>query len=131
MLNWIGFLENIKEVVEVWDSNIFYPKVINNEAELDGTPFVAPEARGGFSFVITFSKKVGSKEIVGQDAGQGPGEGHISLVELKSRSNRPGLYLQASRLCPFDRILAGFVRRKLAKRHRQEKCERLKHRNAL
>ncbi len=67
----VEFLENVQEVVEVFDSNIFHTKVIYNEAALDGTPFVAPEARGGFSFIIAFSKKAGSKEIVGQNAGLG------------------------------------------------------------
>jgi len=65
------FLENIKEVIEVFCSNIFYSKVINNEAELDGTPFVAPEARGGFHLIVTFNKKAGSEKIIGQDAGLG------------------------------------------------------------
>ena len=59
------FLEKIKKVVEVFYSNIFYPKVINNEAELDGTPFAVPEARGGFSFIVAFSEKARSEEIVG------------------------------------------------------------------
>ncbi len=40
-LNPVEFLENDQEVVEVFDSNIFHTKVIYNEAELDGTPFVA------------------------------------------------------------------------------------------
>ena len=39
------FLEKIKEVVEVFDSNIFYPKVIYDEAQLDGTPFVVLETQ--------------------------------------------------------------------------------------
>jgi hypothetical protein len=51
--------------------SIFYTKVIHYEAELDGTPFVAPEARGGFSLIVTFSKKAGSEEIVGQNASLG------------------------------------------------------------
>jgi hypothetical protein len=50
-LDPVEFLENVQEVVEVFNSNIFHTKVIYNEAELDGTPFVAPEARGGFSFI--------------------------------------------------------------------------------
>ena len=70
-LNPVKFLENAQEVVEVFDSNIFYTKVIHYEAELDGTPFVAPEARGGFSLVVAFSKKAGSEEIVGQNASLG------------------------------------------------------------
>ncbi len=65
------FLERIKEVVEVFDSNIFYPKVIHDEEELNGTPFVAPETRGGFSFIVAFGKKARLEEIVGQDAGMG------------------------------------------------------------
>jgi hypothetical protein len=55
----------------VFDSNIFYTKVIYYEAELDGTSFVAPEARSGFSFIVAFSKKAGAEEIVGQNAGLG------------------------------------------------------------
>ncbi len=70
-LDPVEFLENIQEVVEVFDSNIFHTNLIYNEAELDGTPFVVPEARGGFSFIIAFSKKAGSEEIVGQNAGLG------------------------------------------------------------
>jgi hypothetical protein len=62
-------LKNIAEMGEEFEPNILHPKVINDETELDGTPFVAPEARGGFSFVISFSKKAGLEEIVGKDAG--------------------------------------------------------------
>ncbi len=37
----------------------------NMRSELDGPPFVAPETRGGFNFIIAFSEKAGSEEIVG------------------------------------------------------------------
>jgi hypothetical protein len=37
-------LEHIVEMVEVFEPNIVHPKVINNETELDGMPFVVPEA---------------------------------------------------------------------------------------
>ena len=67
----VEFLENVQEVVEVFDSDVFYTKVIHDEAELDGTPFVASEARGGFSLVVAFSKKAGSEEIVAQNASLG------------------------------------------------------------
>ncbi len=70
-LDTVELLKNIKKMVEVFKPNILHPKVINNETELDGMPFVAPEARGGFSFVISLSKKAGSEEIVGKDAGLG------------------------------------------------------------
>ena len=55
----------------MFDSNIFYTKVIHYEAELDGTSFVAPEARGRFSLIVAFSKKAGSDEIFGQNASLG------------------------------------------------------------
>ena len=45
VLDPMEFLEKIKEVVEVFDSNIFYPKVIYDEAQLDGTPFVVLETQ--------------------------------------------------------------------------------------
>jgi hypothetical protein len=48
-LDPVEFLENVQEVVEVFDSDVFYTKVIYDEAELDGTPFVAPETRSGFT----------------------------------------------------------------------------------
>jgi len=64
-LDPVEFLENIQEVVEVFDADVFYTKVIYDVAELDGTPFVAPETRGGFNFIIAFSKKAGSEEIIG------------------------------------------------------------------
>ena len=56
-------LENIKEMIEIFDSNIFDPKVVNTETELDGSPFVAREIRCGGSFVIAFSHKAGAAEI--------------------------------------------------------------------
>ncbi len=48
---------------------MYYVKVVINDAELDGTPFLAPETRGGFCFIVAFSKKARLEEIVGQDAG--------------------------------------------------------------
>jgi hypothetical protein len=70
-LDSVELLKNIVEMVEVSEPNILHPKVINVETELDGMPFVAPEAWGGFGFVISFSKKAGSEDIVGKNAGLG------------------------------------------------------------
>ncbi len=70
-LDPLELLENIAEMVEVFYPNILHPKVMNNEAESDGTPFVAPEAWGGFSLIISFGKKVGLEEIVGKNLAQG------------------------------------------------------------
>ncbi len=36
------FLEEVNEMVEVFNAHVFHTKVIDNEAELDGSPFVAP-----------------------------------------------------------------------------------------
>ncbi len=43
-LDPMELLENIVEMVEVFYPNILLPKAINYETELDGMPFVAPEA---------------------------------------------------------------------------------------
>jgi hypothetical protein len=67
----VELLENITEIVEVFEPNILHHKVINNETELDGTPPMVPEAWGGFGFVISFSKMVRLEEIIGKNAGLG------------------------------------------------------------
>jgi hypothetical protein len=36
------FLEEVKEMTEVFNAHVFHTKVIDDEAELDGSPFVAP-----------------------------------------------------------------------------------------
>jgi hypothetical protein len=43
VLDTMEFLEDTKEVVEVSQAHVFDAKVVYNEAELDGSPFVAPE----------------------------------------------------------------------------------------
>jgi hypothetical protein len=53
------------------NANIFNNKVIYNEAELEGMPSVAPEARRGSSFIEALSNEVGSKKVIGKDAGSG------------------------------------------------------------
>jgi hypothetical protein len=42
-LHTMQFLEDTEEVVEVFKAHIFNTKVVYNKAELDGSPFVAPE----------------------------------------------------------------------------------------
>ncbi len=80
-LDPMELLENIADMVEVFYPNILHPKVINYETELDGTPFVAPEARGGFGLAISLSKKAGFEEIVGKNAGLG--KAITALANLK------------------------------------------------
>jgi hypothetical protein len=45
VLHAMEFLEETNEVVEVFKAHIFDAKVINNEAELDRSQFVAPETK--------------------------------------------------------------------------------------
>ncbi len=45
VLQAMEFLEDAKEVVEVFKAHIFDAKVVDDETELDGSPFVAPETR--------------------------------------------------------------------------------------
>jgi hypothetical protein len=45
VLHTMEFLENAEEVVEVFQAHVFDTKVVYDETELDGSPFVAPETR--------------------------------------------------------------------------------------
>ena len=76
-------LENSAEMVEVFKPNILHPKDINNETELYGMLFVAPEAWGGFCFVISFSKKEGLEEIFGKNAGLGQSKSNCHTCNLQ------------------------------------------------
>jgi hypothetical protein len=62
-------LEQIKEIVEVFYTNVFDTKVVKEQAKLNRTPFVAPKSWHGGSFIEAFSNKVQSKKIVGKDVG--------------------------------------------------------------
>ncbi len=55
----------------MFHTDVFHSKVIHDEAELDRTPIVAPEARGGFNFIIAFDEQAGPEEIVGENASLG------------------------------------------------------------
>ncbi len=45
VLHAMEFLQDTKEVVEVFLANVFDTKVAYDETELDGSPFMAPETR--------------------------------------------------------------------------------------
>ncbi len=79
-------------MVEVFNAHVFHTKVINDEAKLDLSPFVAPETRSGSRFIVSFSFEVGAKKIVGQDTCYLLGEDHTIPGIFQSRSNRPDLY---------------------------------------
>ncbi len=83
-LDPMELLEDIAEMIEVFYHNILYPKVINNETELDGMPFVVPKAWGGIGLVISLSKKAGLEEIVGKNAGLGETITALANLEVDS-----------------------------------------------
>ena len=49
----------------MFHAHIFHTKVVDDEAELKGTPFVAPDLRRGGSLIEAFIDKARSQEIVG------------------------------------------------------------------
>jgi hypothetical protein len=81
-LDPMELLENIAEMVEVFYPNILHPKVIYYETELDGPPFVVPEAWGGVCLIISLSKKAGLKEIVGKNASLGKAITALANLEV-------------------------------------------------
>jgi hypothetical protein len=67
-LHSVVLLEKIQEMVEMFDSNIFDAKVVHNEVELNGMPFVVPKYRCVVSFIVALREEVGSMKIIGKDA---------------------------------------------------------------
>ena len=68
-LNSVNFFEKIQEVVEVFDPNIFDTKVVYDQTELNGAPFVMPKSWCGRCFIITLDDKARAEEIVCEDPG--------------------------------------------------------------
>jgi hypothetical protein len=68
VLDAMEFLEDIKEIGEVFEAHIFYAKVVNDEAQLDGSPFVVPVTGCLGRFIKTFYLETGSEKIVIKDA---------------------------------------------------------------
>ena len=51
-LNSVVFFEDIQQVVEVFQANIFHTKVVYKEAKLNWPPFVTPQSWDGGRFVV-------------------------------------------------------------------------------
>ena len=56
---------DVREVMGVLNANIFDAKVVYDEGEHDGLPFVLPEARGGIKLVVACLVEAFLKEFVG------------------------------------------------------------------
>jgi hypothetical protein len=55
----------------MFNTNVLHTKIIHNEAELQRTPLVAPEARGGSCFIEPLGNKTSPQKIIGKDASLG------------------------------------------------------------
>ena len=51
--------ENRYQVQCVFFPNVFHPKIIHDEDELDGVPFVLPKARSGVGFIVILLLEAG------------------------------------------------------------------------
>ncbi len=60
VLHAMEFLEDTKELVEVFKTHVFNTKVVYDKAELDGFIFVAPETGCWGRFIKTFGLKTGA-----------------------------------------------------------------------
>ena len=60
--------EDIAKVIGVAFFDVFYAKVVNDKAEEDWAPLVAPEAWGGWTLVVTRLVESFFEEFVGKHA---------------------------------------------------------------
>ena len=49
-------------------ANIFYSKIVDDESEHDGSPFVPPKPWSGFALVVTTFSETGCEKLVCEDA---------------------------------------------------------------
>jgi len=55
-------------VVDVFQANILNPKVVHKQAELNQSPFVAPQTGDGERLVVPLCFQALAEEVVSQDA---------------------------------------------------------------
>jgi hypothetical protein len=84
----------------MFNTHVFNTKIIHNEAELQGTPLVAPEARHGSSFVETFGNKTSSKKVIGKDASLGK-----TITTLTNFEVDPAIAVPSSGVVFFDEFI--------------------------
>jgi hypothetical protein len=94
------FLEDTKEVVEVFQAHVFNTKVVCNEAELDESPFVAPETGCWGRFIKIFGFETGAEKIVSLDACLG--QAIATLVDFEVN---PSIMVQTCELVFFDELI--------------------------
>ena len=67
----VVWLEGFAQVVDMAIFDVFYTKIVNNEDEDYGAPFVAPHARVGGGLVVTWCFEASSEEIAGNHSSLG------------------------------------------------------------
>ncbi len=66
--DFVVLFESLAKMIQVGITNVLDGKVVNNECEHDGVPFVAPEPGGGGCLAVVKFGKAVSEEFVGKDA---------------------------------------------------------------
>jgi hypothetical protein len=100
ILDAMEFLEDTEEVVKGFKAHIFNTKVVDDEAELDGSPFVVPETRCRGRFIKTFSLEMGVEKIISCDACLG--QAGATLADFKVN---PSIMIQTNKLVFFGELV--------------------------
>ncbi len=66
--NFVMLLENLDEMHDLFLSNVLYAKVVHNECETDGAPFVFPVAWCEFALCVACFLESFFKEFLCNDA---------------------------------------------------------------
>ncbi len=66
--DFVVLFESLAKMIQVGITNVLDGKVIDNECQHDGAPFVVPEPRGGDCLVVVEFGEEFSEEFVGKDA---------------------------------------------------------------
>ena len=62
--DFVVFLQDFLQMLDMLVPNIFNSKVINDEDEHDWSPFVAPESHGGCCFIVTGIVEAGAQDVI-------------------------------------------------------------------
>jgi hypothetical protein len=94
------FFKWLQKKVEMFNSDVFDTKVINDEAELEWTPFVAPKTLSGSSFVEALSNEVQLEKVIGKDASLGK-----SVTALANFKVDPAISVLAQEVVFLDQLI--------------------------
>jgi hypothetical protein len=68
ILHTVEFFKMLQQKVEMFNANVFDPKVIHDEAKLEWLPFMVPKSWHGSSFVEALSNEAQLEKIIGKEA---------------------------------------------------------------